>query len=206
MSVIGEKGKNMEQTHLTLQDIMKYLDSADLSEEYLLWMDQVAEHLTVCTKCQEMLHRAMDAEYVCEQEGFANIAAMASQEEKIRKDILICKLLQMQQKERLATVIHLLQQNTVLPYILQLSDCGRGMGVSRGNDTSEDAGKVDFVNDEGQLLVKLHGSLPGQKKTIILEREGAEPLIQEAFWDEEGKCLTAHFQVDSDAELEVYVL
>ena len=105
------------------------------------------------------------------------------------------------------TVICQLRQNRVLPYILQFSHCNRGTGISRGKDTSQDAGKVEFINHEGQLLVTLQGSLPEQKKTIILEQEGAEPLIQETSWDEERKCLTASFQVvDSDAELEVYVL
>lgn len=197
----------MEQTHLTLQDIMKYLDTSDLSEEYLLWMDKVSEHLTGCTKCQEALHKAMDAEYICEQNGFNSIAAQVCEEEKIRKDILICKLLQMQQGERMDMVIRLLQDHSVLPYILQFSDCNKGTGISRGNDNLQDSGKIEFINDKGQLLVRIPGSQPDQKKMVVLERESADPVIREAAWNEEMQSLTAHFPMaDSDEELEVYVL
>lgn len=197
----------MERTHLTIQDIMKYLDTADLSEEYLLWMDQAADHLAVCPKCQEALQKAMNAEYICEEDGFDRVAALTPYEAKIRKDIIICKLLQMQQNERMATVVQLLQNNAVLPYILQLSECRKGMGISRGNDHSDHSEKAEFINRDGQLVVRIPGTLPDQKRTIVLERDGEEPVIREAVWDEETKSLTAQFPMaDPDAEVELYVL
>lgn len=197
----------MEQTHLTFQDIMKYLDAEDLSQEYLLWMDRVADHLTVCTKCQEALQKAMNAECICEEDEFDRVAALTPYEGKIRKDIIICKLLQMQQNERLETVIHLLRKNTVLPYILQLSDCQRGMGISRGNDNADNSQEAEFINDGGKLIVRIPGTLPDQKRTVVLEKDDEEPMIQEAAWDEKMKSLVAHFpMMDPDVELELYVL
>ena len=194
----------MEQTHLTISDIMKYLDMADLSEEYLLWMDQAADHLAVCPKCQEALQKAMNAECICEEDGFDRVAALAPYEGKIRKDIIICKLLQMQQNERMEAVAQLLRNTAVVPYVLQLSECRKGMGISRGNDHSQEA---EFINRDGQLVVRIPGTLPDQKRTVVLERDGGEPVIQEAVWDEEMKSLTAQFpMVGPDAEVELYVL
>lgn len=200
----------MEQTHLMIQDIMKYLDTADLSEEYLLWMDQAADHLAACPKCQEALQKAMNAEYICEADGFDRVAALTPYEGKIRKDIIICKLLQMQQNERMEAVVHLLRNTAVLPYVLQLSECQRGMGISRGNDHSDHldhSEKAEFINRDGQLVVRIPGTLPDQKRTVVLERNGEEPVIQEAVWDEETKSLTAQFPMaDPDEEVELYVL
>ncbi len=197
----------MEQTHLTILDIMKYLDTADLSEEYLLWMDQAADHLAVCPKCREALQKAMNAEYICEEDGFDRVAALTPYEGKIRKDIIICKLLQMQQNERMEAMVQLLRNTAVLPYVLQLSECRKGMGISRGNDHSDRSQGAEFINKDGQLVVRIPGTLPDQKRTVVLERDGGEPVIQEAVWDEETKSLTAQFPMaDPDAEVELYIL
>lgn len=197
----------MMQTHLTVQDLMKYLDTSDLSEEYLLWMEKISGHLTACERCQEALHRAMEADCICEEEGLQNTMKLASQEEEIRRSILICKLQKLQQQERMAEVIQLLQKNATVPYVLQMADLQRRTGIARGKKMEADSQKADFSYESGRLVVRVSDKGNNQKVIIVLEQKDTDPIVCEALWDETEKQWTADFELSNpSSEFEIYIL
>ena len=123
----------MNERHLTRNDLQKYMDTSDLSEAYLLWMEQVTEHLLECPKCQAALQKLMLIDSICEEESFAEALELATQEEAVRRDLLIAKLQQMQEQARMAEVIQKLSEQAVSPIMLQMSDLQRRAGVVRGD-------------------------------------------------------------------------
>lgn len=77
----------MRADHLTVEEIIKYIDTSDLSEEYLLWMEEVSEHLLTCDECQRRLRRALIVDSICEDGGLEEGLRLLAEEEKIREKI-----------------------------------------------------------------------------------------------------------------------
>ena len=194
----------MMQKHLTAEDMIKYLDTSDLSEEYLLWMEKVSNHLAVCTKCQEALQRALEADFVCEEEGLQDALKSASREEEIRKSILICKL---QKQESLSEVIRLLREQNTVPHVLQMADLQGKAEAVRGEKNPAVSKGAEFCCENGRLLVNVYDKGDNQKMTVVLERKDADPIVRTATWDEGKGQWTASFEIgNQDAEVEVYIL
>ncbi len=197
----------MVQTHLTAEDMEKYLDTSDLSEEYLLWMESVSEHLSGCTKCQEALNRAMETDSICDEKELGDALELASHEEEIRRSILLCKLQQMQEQERVADVIRLLKENAVTSYVLQTGDLQRKAGVARGEKNPTVSKGVEFSCENDKLIVKVSDKNSSQQVTVLLEQKNVEPVVREALWDEAAGLWMASFEVvNSDLEFEIYIL
>ena len=45
------------RTHLTTDDLIKYMDTTDISEEYLLWFEGITEHIESCEAWRNMKQR-----------------------------------------------------------------------------------------------------------------------------------------------------
>lgn len=212
----------MRDKHLTAEEIIKYMDASDMSEDYLLWMEEATEHMEVCDVCQERLHRAMTIESVCEEEGFAAGLKLMEHEEEIRGNILIAHLSRMQEQERIAELIRHIRDGYVERFafstlILQ----GRAAAI-RGTDAVgamdvDIVSKVALEQQEDKLLVKISGSMGSgnltgtaavcSKLTVILQMEDEEPIIKEALWDEErGQYVAVVDGFTRGAKLEVYLL
>lgn len=77
----------MRENHLSAEEIMKYMDTLDLSEEYLLWMEETSEHLMTCNSCYQKLRQAMLVESICEEGGLETGLRLLAKEEKIIGEI-----------------------------------------------------------------------------------------------------------------------
>ena len=77
----------MMLVHLTLEEIKKYINKSDLSEECLLWLETVTEHLDDCAICRKRVQEAILIEEMCEENNIADVLKFAAQEEDIRKSI-----------------------------------------------------------------------------------------------------------------------
>lgn len=73
----------MRESHLTAEEIIKYMDTSDLSEEYLIWMEEVSEHLLTCYSCHQRMRQTMLAESVCEEGELEAGLRLLAKEEKI---------------------------------------------------------------------------------------------------------------------------
>lgn len=73
--------------HLTVEEITQYLDTSDLSEEYLLRMEEISEHLLSCDQCQRSLRKALSVESIFEEGGLSAGLRLLEKEEKIIGEI-----------------------------------------------------------------------------------------------------------------------
>lgn len=77
----------MRMEHLSSSDYEKYMDTTELSDEYLMWLEPVAEHLSQCEECQHKLQKIMKIEYICE-EGAIGISELIKREDDMKKLVL----------------------------------------------------------------------------------------------------------------------
>lgn len=204
-------------THLTIEDLEKYMDTSDLSEEYLLWMEGINQHLDECERCQKLLDKAIEIEYVCEEENFADMLKLAEREEEIRRNMVACKLMQMCQSDEtqdaakviMIEAIKQLQMNAVHSYVLQLSAMPRYATVARGEEeyALKSEGGMEITTENGVLQLKTAESDKQKKFTAVLDRKENSPMVCEASWDEETQKWIAKFDMaDVPDQFEVHII
>ncbi|MCM1261547.1 MAG: hypothetical protein NC313_02410 [Butyrivibrio sp.] len=195
----------MRDKHLTAEEIIKYMDASDMSEDYLLWMEEVAEHMEICDVCQKRLHRAMTVESVCEEEGLAEGLKLMEHEEEIRKNILIAHLSRMQEQERIAKLIRHIRDGYVERFAFSTSELRRSAGAVRGAEPQYGQ-RVTLEKSEDKLFLKIPGR-SGSKLTVILQMEDEELIIKEALWDEAcGQYVAVVDGFIRGEKVEVYLL
>lgn len=199
------------ERHLTAEDLDKYMDTSDLTEDYLLWMEKASEHLSKCPQCQKALQKALDEDCICEEEGFAAALTLAQQEEEIRRSILICKLQQMEQQERMAQLIRKLQSSAAIPYVFQMKDIQKKAGIARGEDRgsaiSDHQQGLEITCEEHVLKVIIPHHSKEQQVTVLLEQPKKTPMICEAIRDKIRDQWIAEFPVwDTTIPFEIYVI
>ncbi len=211
----------MRDKHLTSREIMKYMDASDISEEYMLWMEEASGHILACGVCQEKLNRAMTAEGVCDEEGLAAGLGLMEHEEEIRKDILLVHLSRMQEQIRIAELIRQMQNSYVERYMFSMANRKRSASAARG-EQPQCGQQVTLERLDDKLLLKIPGkmgkrSLEGTEETgnrkwqrglmVVLRIEDKEPIVEEAFWDEEcGQYVAVVDGCEPGEELELYVI
>lgn len=226
----------MREKHLTAEEIIKYMDTSDMSEDYLLWMEETTEHLQACDVCQKRLHRAMTAESVCEEEGLAAGLELMEHEEEIRRNILIAQLGRMREQERIAELITRIRDGYVERFMFSAPIPQGKAAAVRGADAGgvmddNAAGKqkvtleqrVTLERSEDKLLLKIPGRLGSEnqagrenssgtakicdKLMVIFQMEDEEPIIKEALWDETcGQYVAVVDGFTRVEKLEVYLL
>lgn len=202
------------RTHLTWQEIEKYLDTSDFTDEYLLWMENVSEHIDECEICQKRIHKAMITEHLLEEDNIKRMFELASQEEEIRKNIVICKLFQMAQnrneldnrKHDLINIIQNMQTQMTKAYVIQTAMLQRQAGVSRGNENS--IAKEDLeIRYENHCLQVSQKNEPEKKFSVVLNQDGKEPQIAQALWKDSKECYVAEFEWDNNqTNFEIYLI
>ena len=53
--------------HLSVEEIKKYINKNDLTEEYLLWLEKATQHLDDCAICRKRVQEAILIEEMCEE-------------------------------------------------------------------------------------------------------------------------------------------
>lgn len=98
----------MLQRHLLIADYEKYLDTADISEEYLQWLEPVSLHLQECEKCRGTLNRIMNIDFLCE-EGLGAALDLVDKEAQIRRVLFAEKIREQWLIKQLADTIRMKQ-------------------------------------------------------------------------------------------------
>lgn len=210
----------MRDKHLTSEEIMKYMDASDISEGYMLWLEEMAEHILTCAVCQEKLARAMAAESVCDEAGLAAGLALMEHEEEIRRNILIAHLSRMQEQTRIAELIRHIQGGLVERFTFFIENLQRSAGAVRG-EKPQRGQRVTLERAENKLLLRISGEMgkesptgtaetykqePQRRLMVILRIEDREPIVEEALWDEEcGQYVAVVDGCEPGEKLEIYV-
>lgn len=213
--------RGMRDKHWTSEEIIKYMDASDLSEEYMLWLEDASEHILTCGICQEKLNRAMTIESVCDEEGLAAGFSLMEHEEEIRKNILIAHLSRMQEQARIAELIRHIQNGYVERFLFSLANLQSNAGAVRG-EKPQCGQRVMLEKSENKLLLKISGEMGKESKAgteeignqerqrslmVVLRIEDGEPIVKEALWDEAcGQYIAVVDDCESGEELEVYIL
>lgn len=205
------------RTHLTIEDLQKYINTSDMSEEYLLWMEEISDHLETCEVCQKNLEKVIMLENTLQEESFGSLLKMAEHEDDIRRSIVACKLQMMYQENStkdaasaiVMEAVRQLQLNAVKSYMLNMSAMAGCAGVARGEESmplaKEDG--VEIMVENSELLVKADASDRQKKFTAVLDRKEKSPVVCEASWEEENKQWVAKFNMDELMEqFEVYII
>lgn len=198
--------RDMRDKHLTSEEIIKYMDASDMSEDYLLWMEETAEHILTCDVCQEKLNRAMTAESICDEEGLAAGLKLMEYEEEIRKNILITHLNRMQEQTRIAELINHIRSGYVERFTFSMADLPKSAGVVRGTEPQYGQ-QVTLEKSENKLLLRIPGEMGKESRLmVILCMEDEEPIVKEAFRDEACGQYVAELDVCEPGEtLEIYI-
>ena len=210
------------EDHLTVEEINIYLDTSDLSEEYLLRMEEISEHHSSCDKCRQNLRKALIIESVCEEGGLAAGLRLLPKEGKIRRDVWIRDWEMKQAMEPAACVTGFPNSYDYLRrFTFSMTNLRRTAAVVRGSD-AEDKKNTSSVN-AGQpiipeirgdkLIVRVAGELVReqlgiavQQFNVVLCPEGASPIEKAAVWDEAGGYFAVEFDVGEVGEqFEIYI-
>lgn len=204
------------RTHLTQEEIEKYLDTTDDTEEYLLWMETISEHIEGCEICEKRIQKALITETMLGEDNLGNLLKLAQQEEDIRRNILICKLYRMAQddnikeemKQNLMQIMESIQKQSVNACIIHAVAMQKRISVTRGKE------KVLFnKGKEAEVLydkncLQIYDKNKSQKKfTAVLNHTEKNPQIAQALWVEEKECFVAEFEIeDNQTDFEIYII
>lgn len=210
----------MRDKHLTSEEIVKYMDASDMSEDYMLWMEETSEHILTCDVCQEKLSRAMTAESVCDEEGLAAGLKLMEYEEEIRRNILITHLSRMLEQTKIADLIRHIQSGYTERFTFAMADLRSSAGAVRGADPQHGQ-QVTLERTENKLLLRIPGELGQESRTgteetcnkelqrmrmVILRMEDKEPVVKEALWDEAcGQYVAEVDGCEQGEKLEIYI-
>ncbi|MCM1047160.1 MAG: hypothetical protein NC433_01885 [Clostridiales bacterium] len=169
----------MRDKHLTAEEIIKYMDATDMSEDYLLWLEEATEHIQICDVCQNRLHRAMTVDSLCEEEGLSAGLKLMEHEEEIRRNILIAHLSRMQEQERIAKqeriteLLKNIRNGYVERFVFSAAALKRSAGAVRGAD-SQHGQQVTLEKSEDKLLLKIPGRQGREKRSGNEKQSGNE--------------------------------
>ena len=82
----------MQEKHLTYEEFKLYLDTGDMSDEYLGKVESISQHLGECEQCQSMLEKVILMDSVCEEETLAYGMDLLKKEADIRRELFSEKI------------------------------------------------------------------------------------------------------------------
>ena len=94
----------MEKRHLTYEELERYIEDTDFSEEYMMFCEPVMEHLDRCALCRERLDKLMLLSTLTEDAYMASALNLVQQETKIRRTIAALRLQVMNEEQRMEEV------------------------------------------------------------------------------------------------------
>lgn len=207
--------------HFTIQDFEKYMDTNDLSEEYLLWYQEKVAHLDHCPMCRKIVERMLRMETITEEGNWSEGLLLLEQEEAIRSRLLAQKLILAGQQERMQQVISMLYGNRMMPTLVYRNDFLKKASVARGGsgkdivDTAQKE-KLQVEYAEGKICIKVMSEEIRDFTVILQPTEKTptsdnaeyfrEPLVASAVWSDRENAAVAEIQVDGlDEEYRIYL-
>ena len=196
----------MWDKHLTYEELERYIDDTDFSQEYLLWSEPMTEHLDMCVACRERLDKLFLLSELTRDENIVPSVRLISRETQLRARMVALRLEIMAENQRMLEVAGRLQMGALLAVKVSKEDFLRKQSVSRG---TEGCGleTVSVQYEKGKACVSV--SLPEEKKvTVILSSTDVKsvPCVKEATWYETKKIAVAEFDVERlESAYEIYV-
>lgn len=194
----------MEQRHLSYEDMERYLDTTEFSDEYLCWTETVMEHLNECEHCNKLLRRMLMISFVCEEDSMANGLSLLEKESEIRRTLTSLQLEVTAGEARIKELAYRLQMGMMMHVFAYKNDLTERYAVARGEcvDEQSEQETVKVRYDEKHIRVKIRCKKE-QKATVIITSEdenGKEPMVADAVWSEQESVAVAEFEVTELSE------
>ena len=193
--------------HLTQEELIKYLDTTDPTEEYLLWLDEAQEHVDDCALCQEQIRRYLTVERVCEADGLAQGIAWMDRESEVRRNIVLLRLGMMEQNARIQKIRQLILQGQFQELVIGQSQIGRSKQVFRGNGS--DLSGQQFCAEQTETGLRIRFDDPVMNgHEIICESENARNMqLGRIVWNQDNHEAIADFEGIADVgDYHIYIL
>lgn len=196
----------MRDEHLTYEELERYIDDSDLSQEYLLWSEPVTEHLDVCPACRERLDKLFLISELSRDENIVSSMRLVSREKQIRVRAVALRLEIMAENQRMLEVARRLQMGAVLAMSVGKAELLKKQSVARGTDMAYGR-SVTVHHEKGHLYVSVVLSEEKDVTVVLVPAAGKEaPKMQSAIWQEEQKVAIAEFKVNNlEEKYEIYV-
>lgn len=193
--------------HLTQEEIIKYMDTSDLSEEYMLWLEEAQEHVDDCALCQEQLRGFLAVEQVCEADMLSQGITWMGKESDVRRNIVLLQLGMLEQTERVQRVRQSIMQGQFLEYAIRQTQIGRRQRVFRGSGSELSEQNICVEPTDAGIRVKFDApAMVG--RDVIYESDNAHNMqLCTIVWSEEIGAAIADIEGATDArDFHIYIL
>jgi len=196
----------MRKEHLTYEELERYIDDSDLSQEYLCWSEPVTEHLDACVACRERLDKLFLLSELTGGENIATSMRLVSREKQLRTRAVALRLEIMAENQRMLEVAQRLQMGALFAMSASKADLLRRQSVTRGDEAIQGK-QVTVCYESGRVCVSV-ALLEEKEVTVVLAPVDVKvaPIVQSAVWQEEQKVAVAEFEVEQlEEKYDIYV-
>lgn len=202
----------MEKGHLTYEELERYAEDTDFSEEYMMFCEPLMAHMDTCAACRERLDKLVLISALTEDAYMASALKLVRQEAEIRRKIVALRLGMMAKEQYMARVsmgelASRLEQGLLLAISVAKADLLKVQAVSRSNDRTEQK-PVTVRYEEGHVVVTVQCERTAEVTVILVptKEKNAEIMVAEAKWDEEKGFAIAMFELAQlESGYEIYV-
>ena len=197
----------MEKGHLTYEELERYIDDTDLSEEYLCFSEPLTAHLDACELCSKRLEKMLCLSQLLEEEQFLPAMKLVKKEEQIRRSILALRLEMMAEEQRILEVAMRLKMGFLLKVSVARTDFVKNQSVYRcGGVTEQKPVTVHYENGKACVSVECDKAAEVTVVLTPVKEKAAEIMVAGAKWDERNHLSIAEFAIeDLEDNYEIYV-
>ena len=94
----------MDKRHLTYEELERYIEDTDFSEEYMLFCEPLMVHLEMCALCRERLDKLLLLSTLTKEAYMASALNLVQHETKIHRKIAALRLQMMDEEQRMEEV------------------------------------------------------------------------------------------------------
>lgn len=185
----------MQREHLTYEELERYTDESDLSEEYLCWSEPITEHLDHCAICRGRLDKMFFLSQLLDENNFSEAMQLAGKEEEIRRRQVALCLEIMAEEERMKEVAKRLQTGLLMALSASKTEILRGRSVVRGEESEKRPVSVSYEDGILYIIVELEKEADVVVVLVCHDKKDAKPEMKKAVWQEESKVAVAEFEV-----------
>ena len=197
----------MEKGHLTYEELERYIDDTDFSEEYMIFCEPLMAHLDTCALCRDRLDKLMLLSTLTEDAHMGSTLKLVGQEAQVRRKIVALRLKMMAEEQRMAEIAARLEQGLLLAISVAKADFMKVQAASRSSAGMEQRA-VTVHYEEGKAIVTVRCEKQADVTVILvpIKEKDAEIMVAKAEWCEEKGLAIAEFEIAQlEERYEIYV-
>lgn len=197
----------MEKGHLTYEELERYAEDTDFSEEYMMFCEPLTAHLDTCALCRDRLDKLVLLSTLTEDANMGAALNLVRQEAQIRSKIVALRLRMMAEEQRMAEVARRLEQGLLRVVSVAKADFVKVQAASRSGDSTEQK-PVTVHYEEGKASVTVRCRKQADVTVILVpvKEKDAEIMVSKAVWCEEKGVAEATFEIAQlEERYEIYV-